>query len=189
MVGPSSATHERILDATLAGVSAHGLARLSLEDVAREAHVSRQTVYRYFGSRDALVTAMILREEESFIATVTQAAAEHTDVRPAFEAAIAIALRLAREHPLLDRLLATEPESLLPFLTTGSGPLLSAGRPVLERLVAERLPDVPRQRIRRAADVTSRVFISYAINPPDVGLDELAEGLAGLVLDGLRNGG
>jgi len=189
MTGPSSTTHARILDATLAAVSTYGLARISLEDVAREARVSRQTVYRYFGSREALVTAMILREEESFIATVRQAAVEHADVRPAFEAAIRMALKYAREHPLLDRLLATEPDALLPFLTTGSGPLLSAGRPVLERLIAERLPDVSLPRIRRAADVTSRVFISYAINPPDDDLGELAEGLAGLVLDGLRNGG
>lgn len=179
-------TSERILDATLATVSAHGLARLSLEDVAREAAVSRQTVYRYFGSKEALVTEMILREEETFIASVLEAAAAHTDVRAAIEAAIARALLAAREHPLLDRLLATEPEALLPFLTTGGGPVLSAARPILEGLLGSRLPTAEAAQVRRVADLATRLFISYAINPPDETLPEVASGLAGLILDGLE---
>lgn len=183
---PGADTHERILDATLAAVSAHGLARLSIEDVAREARVSRQTVYRYFGSREALVTEMILREEEVFITTVLAAAAAHDEVRPALEAAITRALHAAREHPLLDRLLATEPEALLPFLTTGGGPVLSAARPVLSDLLSSRLPHVPPATVRRVADLATRLFISYAINPPDDALSEVGAGLADLVLDGMK---
>ena len=57
-------TEQGILDATLDVVSRVGLARLALDDVARQAGVSRQTVYRYFGSRDGLVRAVILREEQ-----------------------------------------------------------------------------------------------------------------------------
>ena len=179
-------TADRILDAAFAAMAAHGLHRLSLEDVAREAGLSRQTVYRYFGSKDALVTAAILREEAVLLEHMAQAIASHDDLRPAMEAAIVVGLRAAREHPVLDRLLATEPEALLPFLTTGGGPVLSAARPVIEDLLEQRLPHVAKPTLHRVADATTRLFISYAINPPDDEIEDVAAGLVDLILHGLK---
>ncbi|HVM18849.1 MAG TPA: TetR family transcriptional regulator [Egibacteraceae bacterium] len=183
---PSSTTRDRILDAALRAMAAHGLAKLSLEDVAREAGMSRQTVYRYFGSKEALVTAAILREEHDLLAQMAAAVEAHADVRPAMEAAIVAGLRAAREHPLLDRLLATEPEALLPFLTTGGGPVLSAARPAIEALITARLPHLAETVVRRVADTATRLFISYAINPPDDDVEEVAADLVDLILHGLK---
>lgn len=176
----------RILDAALRATAAHGLGRLSLEDVAREAGVSRQTLYRYFAGRDALIAAVLLREEEAFLDAVRAAADAHTDLRPAVEAAIAAALRAARGHPLLDRLLATEPEALLPVLLTDRGPVLGAARPAIEALLSERLPNLPAATIARAADATARLLTSYAVNPPEDDVDDVAAGLADLILFGLH---
>ncbi len=181
-----NATRERILDAANAAMASHGLGKLSLEDVAREAGMSRQTVYRYFGSKDALITATILREEQALLATMADAVAAHADLRPAMEAAIVSGLTAARRHLLLDRLLATEPEALLPFLTTGGGPVLSAARPFIEELLEQRLPHAAPTTLRRVADATTRLFISYAINPPDDDVEDVAAGLADLVLNGLK---
>lgn len=180
-------TRDRILDATNAAMVRHGLAKLSLEDVAREAGISRQTVYRYFGNKDALVTATILREEQVLLDAMAAAVRAHDDLRPAMEAAIVTGLTAAREHPLLDRLLATEPEAFLPFLTTGAGPVLSAAHPFIESLLEERLPHVSPTTLRRVADATTRLFISYAINPPDDDIDDVAAGLVDLVLHGLKS--
>lgn len=182
-------TPERILDAALAVMSAHGLARLSLEDVAQQAHLSRQTVYRHFGSREALVTAVIVREERALLDRIVAAAAPFDELRPALAAAMSAGLRAARQHPLLDRLLATEPEALLPFLTTGAGPVLSAARPALEALFTGRKPHVAPARVRRAADATTRLFISYAINPPEEDPDRVAADLAALILHGVEGAG
>ena len=179
-------TEQRILDAAMAAMASYGLAKLSLEDVAREAGMSRQTVYRYFGSKDALVTAAILREEQGFLDVMAEAVTAHHDVRPAMEAAIVTGLRAAREHPLLDRLLATEPEALLPFLTTGGGPVLSAARPAIHALLEQRLPHVAPRILHHAADTATRLFISYAINPPDDDIEDVAAGLVDLILHGLK---
>lgn len=184
---PPRPTHDRILDAAHAAMATHGLAKLSLEDVAREAGMSRQTVYRHFGSKEALVTAAIIREEQVFLDQMTAAIERHDDLRPAMEAGIVAGLRAAREHALLDRLLATEPEALLPFLTTGGGPVLSAARPVLLHLLEQRLPHASATALHRVADATTRLFISYAINPPDDDIEEVAAGLADLVLNGLKH--
>jgi AcrR family transcriptional regulator len=179
-------TRTRILDATLAALSKYGLARLTLEDVAREAGVSRQTVYRYFGSREALVGEVILREERGFIDLMVAATERHREFRPALEAAIGAALRAARQHPLLDRLLATEPEALLPFLTTGAGPVLSAARPVVERLLGDRVPHLTGPQLELIAEAATRLIVSYAITPSSAPVDDLAAGLAELIADGVK---
>jgi AcrR family transcriptional regulator len=179
-------TRTRILDAAIATMGRHGLARLSLEGVAREAGVSRQTLYRYFGSRDALISATVLREEEAFIAAMVAAADHHREFRPALEAAIAQALRSARAHPLLDRLLATEPDALLPFLTMGRGPVLSAAKPVVRDLLAARLDHLTDPELSRIAEAATRLIVSYAISPADDDIDDVAAGLADLIANGVK---
>jgi AcrR family transcriptional regulator len=179
-------TRERIIDAALRAMTRHGLARLTLEDVAGEAGVSRQTLHRYFGTKDALIRAAILQEEQGFIARVAEAAAAHDDLRPAMEAAIDTALTAAREHPLLDRLLATEPEALLPLLTSGSGPVLTAARPVIADLLSQRLPHLSESEVRRTADALTRLVVSYAVNPPDEPPTVVAGGLADLFVHGVK---
>lgn len=179
-------TRERILDGALAALADHGLAKLALEDVARHAGVSRQTLYRYFGSRDALISATILREEEAFIARMVTAADRHDELRPALEAAVREALVAAREHPLLDRLLATEPEALLPFLTTGRGPVLPAAEPVIIGLLAARLPHLEASAIEQAADALTRLLVSYVVNPSQRSEDDVATALADWMIHGLK---
>jgi len=50
---------ERLLQATYSCVARWGLAKTTVEDAAREAGVSRATVYRYFpGGRDELISAV-----------------------------------------------------------------------------------------------------------------------------------
>jgi AcrR family transcriptional regulator len=178
-------TNTRILDGALTVMSRHGLSRLSLEDVARAAGVSRQTVYRYAGNRDGLITATILREEQVLLDRMRAAASVHDELRPALQAAIAAALRAAREHPLLDRLLATEPEALLPFLTDGSGPVLSAAQTVVVELFGHYVPELDTHQQLRAADAATRLIVSYAISPSDAPTDDLAATLAALMVDGV----
>lgn len=182
----AAGTRDRLLDAALRVVADRGLARLSLDAVARAAGLSRQTVYRHFGNRDGLVTAVILREEEAFLTAIRAAAARHADPRPSMEAALAAGLRVAREHPLLDRLLRDEPEALLPYLTTSGGPVLSAARPAIEGLLADRMPHLSPVQVQRAAETATRLFISYTIHPSEDPIDEVAAGLAELILDGLK---
>ncbi len=178
-------TRQRILDAALTVMSRYGLARLALEDVAREAGVSRQTVYRYVGSRDGLIAQTIVREEHAFFDRMREAAAEHVELEPALRAAIGAALRVAREHPLLDRLLATEPQALLPFLTDGSGPVLSAARPVVVELLGRYVPHLTDGELHHVADAATRLIVSYAISPGELPPGELATNLAGVLVHGV----
>ena len=73
----ASDMRQRLLDGALRCVASIGLGRLTVEDVAEASAVSRQTVYRYFGSRDALIEAVILREEQVLLARLTAAVQRH----------------------------------------------------------------------------------------------------------------
>lgn len=180
-------TETRILDASIDAMGRHGLARLTLEDVASIAGVSRQTVYRYFGNREALIAATIVREEQHFISLMASAAEEHDDLASALEAAIATALAQARAHPLLDRLLETEPEALLPYLTMGTGPVLSAAEPVVADLLSRYLPDLATSELELVAQAATRLIVSYAISPPPTGIPDVAAGLARLIASGVTS--
>jgi AcrR family transcriptional regulator len=58
-VEPEPDARERILDSALAIVGADGLARLSMDDLAARAEVSRATLYRLFPGKPALFTAIL----------------------------------------------------------------------------------------------------------------------------------
>lgn len=177
----SSATSTAILDATLVVLTRSGLAKLALEDVADEAGVSRQTVYRHFGSRDGLIAATVVREEEELLGLVREAAEGVTDLGDAIRLGLAAALHGAADHPLLQRLLESEPEALLPFLTLGTGPVLSIIGPAVSSVVVERRPDLAPDDLEFLGDAIGRVVVSFAVAPrPDV--DDTAARLAQLVV-------
>lgn len=183
--GSSVDTATRILDATLATMADHGIARLSLEDVARRAGLSRQTVYRYFPSKGDLVEATVLREEQVFIAAMVSAAGRQRELESALRAAIEAAMRTGQAHALLNRLLATEPESLVALVTTDRGPVLSAARQALQEILSAWLPRVPKARLLMAADAVARLVVSYVVNPPADSSSQVATRLAQLLVNGL----
>lgn len=56
---------ERLLNAAEACFDRFGFRRTTIDDVAREAKVSRSTVYRYFDGRGDLIVGAYLRESEA----------------------------------------------------------------------------------------------------------------------------
>jgi AcrR family transcriptional regulator len=60
----TTAARTRLVDAAEACIDQFGLAKTTLEDVARRAEVSRATVYRYFANRDELMLEVLLRDLE-----------------------------------------------------------------------------------------------------------------------------
>ncbi len=113
---------ERVLEAAFVTVSRFGLAKTTVEDVAREAGVSRATCYRLFpGGRDELFAAMVGRELERFFAGLAAAVADAPDLATVLETALVDAHHRIRGHSVLQDLLVSEPERLLPFITAEEG--------------------------------------------------------------------
>lgn len=178
-------TRDRLLDAALGSAAIHGLAKLSVGDVARQAGLSRQTLYKHFPSKEALVAETILREAQRMVAEIVAAADAEDDPERSLEVAILTTLRVARDHPLLDRLVRTEPEALLPFLIADGGVVGTAVRGIVEQIIDQKVPGLPPVARRRVADMASRLLISYAVNAPDDPPELVAESLAQMMTGGL----
>jgi AcrR family transcriptional regulator len=174
---PRIDTSSRILAAAFDCISDAGLGRTTVEDVARTAGIARQTVYRYFPSKDHLITALVLREEEKFLDGIRAAFDAAPDLESSLQGGLLFCLRFAREHPLLDRLLRTDPETLLPYLTVRAAPAIRRARAVLKQLITEKAW-IRANVVDAAVDAGVRVVLSYTLTPPDQPPEVVARGLA-----------
>lgn len=184
MNGEGSA-RERLLQAALEVAALHGIARLSVGDVARTAGLSRQTLYKHFPSKQALVSAVVAEESAKMIGEVVAAVEAHADRRAALEAGMLAALRLTRDHPLLDRLVRTEPDALIPLLVSESSPTLLLVRKAVGAVIAGRFPELGPVELRRLADIVARLLVSYAVSAPDDPPEVVAAAAAGFLVDGV----
>jgi AcrR family transcriptional regulator len=181
-------TRERILAAAFQAVERFGLSRFTMDDVARLTGVSRQSVYRYFDSKDALIVALVEREEEAFLAGVRDAHSRHEELEDATREAILFCLRTARAHPLLDRLLESEPDTLLPYLTTRGGGVIGRARAVIEALASQR-EGVNPELVHRTADLVVRAIVSYTLTPSDDPPEGVAGEIARILVSALETKG
>ncbi|WP_460718152.1 TetR/AcrR family transcriptional regulator [Nocardia heshunensis] len=112
----------RILDAALVQFQKVGVKKTTIEDVAKQAGVDRVTVYRRLGSRDGLVQAVVGREVATLLADLTGIPDRHTDLEGLVAEVFVTVITRWRAHPLVERLLAVEPERILVKLTVdGAG--------------------------------------------------------------------
>ncbi|HXJ66854.1 MAG TPA: TetR family transcriptional regulator [Actinomycetota bacterium] len=180
-------TRERILHAAFDALEDFGLSRTTVEDVAQRAGLSRQTVYRYFPSKDALIVSLVAREEEAFIAGVRDAIEGHEELGPAIANGVAFVLRFAREHPLLDRLVSTDPVAFLPYLTTRGLPVIVRAREAMIDVLQPRAPHLPTDALRGALDGATRAIISYVLTPSERPDEVVAADLAAMLMATLRD--
>ena len=159
--------NERILDAALQQFEEVGVRRTTIEDIARRAGVERVTVYRRIGSKGDVVQAVVGRESARTFETLTLA-----DGAITFEDRIAGAftavVRHMWEHPLFGRLIALEPETALPRLTTEGSPVLAtavhATVQMLDHAVRDNLLDAADDFAMRA-EIIVRVAHSFIMTP------------------------
>jgi len=103
-------TTERILDAATASFLEFGFRRTTMEDVARRIGVSRVTVYRHHVDKSALFQAVLLREFQRTSAEIERRLVAFPEDRNPVVEGFVLAIRHARRHPLVRRLLSAEPE-------------------------------------------------------------------------------
>lgn len=167
---PTDPLGEAVLDAALAQFLEYGLRRSSVEDVARRAGVARVTVYRRFPTKSALMTAVVLREVREALAEIERAVEAFPAVEDKAVEGFVAAVRIARHQPLLRRLVHTEPETVLPYLTVHAGPLLAVAREFLAGHIreAQDAGHVPRFEPEPVAEMLVRLTQSLVLTPDGV---------------------
>ena len=156
----------RILEATYACIARYGLAKTTMEDAAREAGLSRATVYRHFpGGREELVREVIVWETARFFLRLAEAVTGIRDFADLLEEALLFAHEAIERHDVLQKVLQTEPDRLLPTLTVESARI----RLLITAFLKPYLEDEPRLRPgvgpTEAADYVSRMLLSWIGSP------------------------
>ena len=109
---------ERILDAAYEQLLAVGMRRLNMADIARQADVSRATLYRRWPNVQALLAALVTRE---FTAAVTPRHDPAAAGRAVVVQTVVGAVGRLRTHPLLRKIVDVDPEFLVPYLLQRRG--------------------------------------------------------------------
>lgn len=109
----TESTHDRILDGAMRAIARHGFGRLAMRDVGVAAGVARGTVYRHFANREALLAELGQREAARFMAQWREALMSVPAGEQRLSAAIEYPTTFAREYPVLQRMLETDPDYLL----------------------------------------------------------------------------
>lgn len=142
---------------------------ITMADVASAAGVSRQTLYKEFGSRDEFAQAFVIHEGERFLDGVEAAVREHLDdPRTAIDAALGAFLRSAGEDPLVRVLLSDDGAGgMLPFVTTQGMPVVQWATARLGGVIEEGWPEAPADKVRLLAETLVRLAISHITAPID----------------------
>lgn len=163
-----------VLDGALASFIDRGIRRASMGDIAHRSGISPATLYRRFASKSAVVEAVGLREVRRFLADADDVVADlrARDVDAATllgELAYAV-VNGARRNRLLQGLLRTEPEIVLPFLTIQGAPVIAMGRDYLTTVLEQLQADgkLPAYDAAPVAEALARLTLSIALTPQSV---------------------
>jgi AcrR family transcriptional regulator len=177
----------RVVDAALTCIGRVGVAKTTLDDVAREAGCARATVYRYFPGKQPLVHAVVAREADRLVAALGAAADDADDLAGAATAVLTTGARSLLAHDALRFVLAVEPELLLPHISFERGDAMLAAASIRLAPAFTRFLDT--ERAARLSEWLVRIGFSYLCSPEasDLVDDERVRALVeDFVLPGLQ---
>ena len=156
----------RVLDAAKVCCERWGVAKVTIDDIASEAGVSRATLYRMFpGGKDVLFDALRVRDLEDFFTRLTAEVRGIDDLDELLVRVVVMATNELRDDQHLATILASEPGEILGQLTVeGVSRITRVATVFLSPLVE---PHLPRREAARLVDLLARMVISYFLAPSD----------------------
>jgi AcrR family transcriptional regulator len=161
-----SEVEERVLDAAKRSCERWGFEKVTIDDIAAAARVSRATIYRMFpGGKDVLFDALRVRELEHFFATLLSRVEGAATLEDLLVRAVVAATNELRADEHLALMLASEPGTTLSDLTVDGLPRIIRFANAFLAPLAQRY--LEREQARAVIDVLARLTISYFLAPSD----------------------
>lgn len=158
----------RILDGAFDQLVEHGVRYFSVEDVARRVGINRITIYRRFAGKDDVLQAVIFREARRLFARVDEAVASIRSPEHQLVEGFTASVLGVRDHPIVQRVLATEPDMLASLIISYGAATIALGRSYLTGYLAN---------AEVFAELAVRVGLSFILIPesciPLAGEDDL----------------
>ena len=155
-----------MLDATKACCERWGIAKVTVDDIAAEAGVSRATLYRMFpGGKDVLFDALRVHRLENFFMRLSGHVDGAADLEELLVRTVVYATNELRSDEHLALMLAAEPGDTLSNLTVQGLPRIIRMASLL--LSGKVEPYLDRERAPRLVELLARLVISYFLAPSD----------------------
>jgi len=155
-----------VLDAAKRCCERWGFDRVTVDDIAADAGISRATLYRMFpGGKDVLFEALRVRELEEFFTVLRDRVEGSTSIEDLLVRTVVVATEELRADDHLAVMLATEPGKTLGDLTVEGVPRIIRFATAFLAPLAE--PYLDRQQARSIIDVLARLTISYFLAPSE----------------------
>jgi AcrR family transcriptional regulator len=168
--------HDRLLEATYRCVERFGLGKTTIDDIVKESGVSRATIYRQFGGgRDELLLETVGWELANYFNRLADQVRDAPSLAVLLQQGLTYAHRSTTDHAVLRKIMDTEPERLLPLLTTESAktlPFIADFLMPYLRREAEAGRLRPGVDIDRAAEYLARSILSLIGAPGRWDLDD-----------------
>jgi len=160
---------DTLFDAARDALARRPWAEITMGEIAAAAGVSRQTLYKEFGSRDAFAQAFVVREGLRFLDAVEEAVRAHLDdPHAALAAALGVFLKAAAEDPVVRTLIHDDGTGgMLPLVTTQGAPVVALASARLTDVMRDGWPEASREDAEVLAESLVRLAISYAMLPKD----------------------
>jgi AcrR family transcriptional regulator len=107
---PDTVTDTKILDATLWLLGEIGERRLTIDDISATSRVARSTIFRRFGSKEALLQRLYQREVRKAVTHVLDVARAAPDAVAAIVAGYVALVDYTTQNPVINRQSRVEPE-------------------------------------------------------------------------------
>jgi AcrR family transcriptional regulator len=177
-----TATGRRILAAANDLFAVQGVGGTTMSQIAREAGVSREWLYRHHANRDAVLAAVVRWRLVEFLRDIARVATDVRDPVDGVSAAFVHAVRHGRDDPLFRRLLAERglaPDADLP---AAGLEVVLAHATAISAAHLDSLLDLPPRRALLVAETLGRVVVSVVLAPGDLSDDRRLRAFArGLV--------
>ncbi|KGN32111.1 TetR family transcriptional regulator [Knoellia sinensis KCTC 19936] len=160
---------DALLDAARMAFLDLGIRRASVGEVAKRAGIDRVTVYRRIGSKDELVTAVVMRDASRLFDSIRLAASvadPSTGDAGRVVAAFVAMMRGLRDNQLLQRVMTLEPDTVLTLLTVNGSPILLAAIDVAAELLrGDGSVAVDEDDVLARAEIVVRLAHSFILTP------------------------
>lgn len=154
---------DRFLDAARQEFIDHGISRVGVAEIARRAGVSRQTLYRTCGDKDAIVSAVVAREVLGFVSTFAKDIAVLPTPQERLIEAFVVGMRECRDNPIVNALRHFDLDFLVAQLLDSDNDGRRSARMAMAMLVAG--GDIPFETAERIVEFAVRVTATLLVSP------------------------
>ncbi len=156
----------RVIDASVRCIARSGVAKTTIDDIAREAGCSRATIYRVFdGGKDGILAAVVDHELRRLLDLLAEASAPAENLEDVLVTGLTTGARFLVGHEALGFLLTYELDLVLPLVA------FDRMDAVLERVGAAAqpwfAPYLEGREARLVAEWMVRLVLSYTALPSD----------------------